>query len=944
MAKRYKGIAAVITLALALAASPSVAATPEEAEFFEKNIRPIFAQKCATCHGEQLQSAGLNLTTPEGFYKGADSGPLLVGNDPSNSRLLLAVGYEDKFKMPPAGKLPADEIEALTAWIKMGAPWPGAMRKTVSTEQPSGQRWTEDQRNHWAFQPVRAQDPPAVTNEAWAQNPIDHFILAKLEGEDLSPAPRADPLPLLRRAKYDLHGLPPTEAEIEEFLADEAPGAFARLTDRLLDSPRYGEKWGRHWLDVARYADSTGLDDDYKLPHTWRYRDYVIESFNEDVAFDRFIAEQLAGDLLPAEKPGEINRRGIIATGFLAVGPKPLVQQDKVKLKYDVVDEQIDTTSKAFLGLTIACARCHDHKFDPISTKDYYSLASIFASAENFEDIEPLVSEVHFEPLVPPEQYQRHVDYTRKKQDRKAWVSGAVDIAMYRHITWQSGPKLADYMLAARRVYAEGKPTAAMAEELGLDLAVLEDWVTYLEPGDTLRLYLLPWYEAAPEDIEGLAEQYEQRFLTRGRSEIAKLECWLEEALAAIQSDADLPDRDRFTPSKDRLFAEVALSGGEMGEGGAEINGPFSIPKKQREELLDAASKQLIEELRSQIEELECEAPPEPDMAYAVREAESVEQHVFVRGSHSNPGEAAPKAFPTAIAGERPPKIMKGSGRLELARWLASPDHPLTSRVAVNRIWHWHFSEGLVRTPNNFGVTGQAPTHPELLDYLARQFIRSGWSIKSMHRLLMNSSTYQTSSQVSDEVWQLDPSNRLWSRFQRRRLSVEEMRDSMLALDGSLDLTMGGNLTDNLDSFGYEQPFFHPDETQRRTVYLPLYRNKLPPDLTLFDFANSTTSAGQRSLSTIAPQGLYLMNSDFVASRARALAETLLAQEGLTDRERIDRAYWTILSRPAEPEEASRMLAYVRGYPGSEHGENHLDAWGSLCRVMLVSNEFHYVN
>ena len=260
-------------------------------------------------------------------------------------------------------------------------------------------------------------------------------------------------------------------------------------------------------------------------------------------------------------------------------------------------------------------------------------MASIFASAENFEDIEPLVSEVHFEPLVPPEQYQRHVDYTRKKQDRKAWVSGAVDIAMYRHITWQSGAQnSADYMLAARRVYAEGKPTAAMAEELGLDLAVLEDWVTYLEPGDTLRLYLLPWYEAAPEDIEGLAEQYEQRFLTRGRSEIAKLECWLEEALAAIQSDADLPDRDRFTPSKDRLFAEVALPGGEMGEGGAEINGPFSIPKKQREELLDAASKQLIEELRSQIEELECEAPPEPDMAYAVREAESVEQHVFVRG------------------------------------------------------------------------------------------------------------------------------------------------------------------------------------------------------------------------------------------------------------------------------------------------------------------------
>ena len=350
----YFRLAAATALALAATAP---AATPEETEFFEKNIRPILVEKCSLCHGEQLQTAGLKLTTAEGFRKGADTGPVFVKDDPENSRLLTVVRYEDKVKMPPTGKLPDEEIEALTTWIKLGAPWPGADLKTVAADQGSGPQWTKEQKSHWAFQPIQAYEPPAVKKEDWAQTPIDHFILAKLEEQGLSPAPRADELTLLRRAKYDLHGLPPSEAEIKEFLADKAPGAFRRLIDRLLDSPRYGEKWGRHWLDVARYADSTGLDDDIKVPHTWRYRDYVIDALNGDTRYDQFIIEQLAGDLLPSDKPGEVNQRGVIATGFLAVGTKPLVQQDKVKMKYDVVDEQIDTTAKVFKGLTMGCAR-----------------------------------------------------------------------------------------------------------------------------------------------------------------------------------------------------------------------------------------------------------------------------------------------------------------------------------------------------------------------------------------------------------------------------------------------------------------------------------------------------------------------------------------------------------------------------------------------------------
>ena len=933
-------------LALALAFPPAASGqTAAQTNFFEREIRPLFETKCGACHGESAQMAGLQLTTAGGFARGADAGPMLVAGDPENSRLIRAVRYESTIKMPPSGKLADGEITALARWVQEGAPWPGSSTNAELSAAEAGDSTPslKARKSHWAFQPIQQAVPPKVEDESWIQSPIDRFILAKLEENGIPPAPRADKLTLLRRARYDLHGLPPSQREIDEFLDDESPAAFERLVDRLLASPRYGEKWGRHWLDVARYADSSGLDDDIKLPHTWRYRDYVIEAFNEDVPFDRFIAEQLAGDLLPAEKPGEINRRGIIATGFLAVGPKPLVQQDKIKLKYDVVDEQIDTISKVFLGLTIACARCHDHKFDPISTKDYYSLASIFASVENFEDIEPLVSKVHFEPLVPQEQYEQYLAYKRKKESRESWVSGAIDLAMYRRIAEETGPRLAEYMVAARRVYADGMEAAAVAEASGLETAVLEKWVAYLRPGDTLRLYLEPWRRAAPEEIEAVADGYQQRFLRRGLIEIGKLECWLEEALAAIRSGGKQPQRDKFKASSDRVFAEVVLRGDEMGEGGTQADGPFSIPKEQREDLLDAPSRQLVEELRAQIKELEDGAPPEPDMAYAVREGESVEQHVFIRGSYQNPGEAAPKAFPSVLAGQHPPAIKKGSGRLELARWLASPDHPLTSRVAVNRIWQWHFSKGLVPTPHNFGVTGQAPTHPQLLDYLARRFLGDGWSIKSMHRLIMNSSTYQMNSTVSASAWKSDPSNRLWPRFNRRRLSVEEMRDSMLALDGSLDLTMGGKLTDNLDSYSSESPFFHPDKTKRRTVYLPLYRNRLPPDLTLFDFANSTTSVAERSRSTIAPQGLYLMNSDFVASRARALAEKLLAREELADRARIEQAYWTVLSRPAATQETTRMLGYLAGFPASGDDARH-DAWASFCRLLLVSNEYHYVN
>jgi cytochrome c553 len=925
-------------------------ATPEQTEYFESKVRPLFETKCGACHSEQSKMAGLVLTTAEGFARGADTGPLLDPNSPGSGRLIEAVSYQGRVKMPPTGKLSDEEIGALKNWVKMGAPWPNApvieARDKHAGDKDAGPQWSQKKLDHWAFQPIRDPVPPAVNNRAWVKTPVDAFILARLEAEGLEPSPPADKLTLLRRAKFDLLGLPPTPVEIEQFAADESLDAYARLIDRLLESPRYGEKWGRHWLDVARYADSTGLDDDIKLPHTWKYRDYVIEAFNSDLPYDQFVIEQLAGDLMPAGKPGEINKRGIIATGFLAVGTKPLVQQDKVKLKYDVVDEQIDATSKAFLGLTIACARCHDHKFDPIATKDYYSMASIFASIQNFEDLDPkeTVSKVHFEPLVPDETYAKYKGHQDKMRAVRQTIRSINDVTMLERILGTRASRLADYMVAAHEVYAQEADAEMVAARERLDCRILNIWADYLKPGGDLRLHLEDWHKADDASRRAVAEKYQQRYLARGEEWLGKLREWREQ-IEAWDGTGKFPERPDLEPSEDRFFSEVSLDADSMDEGAVRLDGPFAVAEGALEYLMPDSLRERVRSLREEAERLKKEAPAEPDMAYAVREAEPVEQFVFVRGNHESPGDPVAKQFPVILAGDDQEPVTNGSGRLDLARWIVSEDNPLPSRVMANRIWQWHFGQALVRTPSNFGLTGETPTHPELLDYLARQFLRGGWSIKKMHRQIMLSSTYQMSSQVSEGAWEKDPANRLWSRFERRRLTVEELRDALLALDGSLDFEMGGTLVEKLDSYGFENAYLHPDKTKRRTVYLPLYRNKMPSLLTLFDFADPSASAGERPHTNIAPQGLYFMNSEFVQQRARDLAKHLLELESADDGARVSRAYLLAFGRRATAAEVDGMLEYVGGYPVKGGApEGNLERWQSLWRVLLTSNEFSYLN
>ncbi|MEX2262999.1 MAG: PSD1 and planctomycete cytochrome C domain-containing protein [Bryobacteraceae bacterium] len=888
-----------------------------DAEFFETRIRPVLATQCQSCHGAKTKMAGLDLSTAAGFRKGGDAGPVLDENAPESSRLLKAIGYQDKVKMPPSGKLPEQQITDLREWMMRRAPWPEAGTATVLLPENDFKGFPKEQKEHWAFQPVRDVHPPQVRNTAWVKSPIDRFILAKLEAKGLKPAGPVPKLTLLRRATYDLTGLPPTSNEIEEFLADRSPDAFARVVDRLLASPRYGERWGRHWLDVARYADSTGMDEDHVYPHAWRYRDYAISAFNRDLPYDRFIVEQLAGDLLPPEKPDKVDADAIIATGFLALGPKPLAQQDRVKMIYDVVDEQIDVTSKAFLGLSVACARCHDHKFDPILTRDYYSLAGIFASTKNFVDLgrPGSVSHIYYAPLQPKEEYHRFLAARKKFRLEQLEVEKAVAEEATR-FQEPLHAKTTEYLVAAWKTLHGGQIPA------GLDQAVLRKWVTHLTPADSAKPHLERFRSATESTIEYIACEYANRYRDRVKEWTTQLANWRKAAAGDVEKEIEPRAKPKFDADKDPFFAEASFEGG-----------PFAF---------DEGAISRLTEARARLKELEDAVPPEPPMASAVTEGDMVDQKVFLRGDHHNPGQPAPKRFPLVLAGEVQNPIEQGSGRLELARWIANPDNPLTSRVMVNRIWQWHFGEGLVRTPNNWGIMGERPTHPELLDYLARSFVERNWSIKAMHRALMLSSAYQMSTHAAPEAREADPANRLWSRFNRRRMTIEEIRDSFLFLDGSLDLTMGGNLLASQDP-KKKRPVVNPEENRRRTVYLPLRRGSMPLLLNLFDFGDATSALEARASTNIAPQALFMMNSRFAAERARGIAARLLEDDTVSDGARIERAYLTIYSRHPEAEEIADGLAFVAKLAGGQ-ADQRIFAWQSFCRVLLSSNEMVYLN
>jgi Protein of unknown function (DUF1553)/Protein of unknown function (DUF1549) len=771
-------------------------------------------------------------------------------------------------------------------------------------DAPKKKVYSQGQRNFWSF---RAIKDPAIA----APSPIDALILAKLGEKGLKPARPASKSVLIRRATLDLTGLPPTEAEIEAFKADKSPDAFAKVVDRLLASPRYGEKWGRHWLDVARYADSTGADEDHRYPYAWRYRDYVISAFNRDLPYNQFVMEQIAGDLMPSPDGKEVNVEGITATGFLSIGPRLIAEQDKPKMLYDFIDEQIDTTTRGILGLTVACARCHDHKFDPIATADYYSLAAIFANTKSFSKIGTGgVSDIYYAPLAPADVVLRWNEQQAKLANMRRRINAVLDAETE---TRQAPlrPRIAEYMMATRH------PEKAA----GLDPVVLARWTKFLTPDKDPNPLLTRWHKATAENEQEVALAYQHDFDVQFQDWSARTEKW-NQLLAAATDGTALPARP---PLKD---ADIMFLRAVMMD---KANGPLALPDVEMAKLYPDATKLKIAYMRARLDDVTKEGPQEPPMACAVTEGKPVAQHVLIRGNTAALGEPVTRRFPTVLAGDDQPELPPGSGRLEFAQWLASPKNPLTARVFVNRVWQWHFGEGLVRTPSNWGLVGEKPSHPELLDYLAARFIEDGWSVKKLHRRIMLSAAYQMSSDISAEAAEQDPGNRLLSHFSRRRLDVEEVRDSMLALDGSIDLTMGGTLqtgfgTDGENSAG--RLSIDPSTSKRRTVYLPLRRSNLPSLLNLFDFGDATTTCEGRSVTNTAPQALFMMNSKFVDERAAALATQLGGK--------VDLLYQRILDRLPTAAERDDALGYI-----AKVGER---GWLSMARILLSSNEFIYVD
>ena len=952
--------------------------TPAEADFFEKKVRPVLVERCYQCHSEKSEKikGNLLLDTRQGWTKGGDTGPAIVPGDAEKSLLIQAVRYENAdIEMPPKGKMPAAEVEILAQWVKMGAPDP---RLGTGKTAKKGLD-LETGRKFWSYQPLSKPAVPAVKNADWARGDIDRFILAKLEAAKLEPTVDADRVTLARRIYFDLIGLPPSPEQIDAFVNDTSPKAYEKLVDQLLASPHFGERWGRHWLDVARFAESLTLRG-FVFKDTWRYRDYVIESFNLDRPFDQFMQEQIAGDLMKASSDDD-RRRQIVATAFLAMGNSNLEEQDKKQLVMDVVDEQVDTIGRAFLGQTLGCARCHDHKFDPIPAADYYALAGIMKSTQALEHSN--VSK-WLEISLP-------MDPAREAEARRHDAAVAL---------LQNRLRSAKETLAAAAKKQDPTPklgtqpkSVAVKELAGLvvddsQAKKVGDWTHstnvnsfvgdgYLHDGATGKgektLTFQP--ELTPPG------KYEVRLAyTIGTNRAKKVPVTIfsadgEKTIEVNQQEPPLIEGrwhslGVFNFEKNGQGFVIISNDGTQGHviadavqflpvdkaaapGASDVDGVAAKKERKadRKSKDDETASDTTATLAQDIKQMEAELKKltetgfKRDMITSIREAKEIgDTKIHVRGSPHSLGEIAPRGFLRVVPVAETIAVSKSqSGRLELAQWLAHHDNPLPARVTANRIWHWMIGQGLVRTVDNFGTTGETPSHPELLDHLANQLIANGWSLKKLIRQIALSRTYQLASTRNSELGTRnsfpDPDNRLLSHMNRHRLEAECIRDAMLQTSGQLDLTMGGQtFKPGLGSdFGFKQG------DVRRSVYSPVFRNTLPEIFEVFDFADPSVSTGRRNVSTVAPQALFLLNHPSVAERAKAAAVKLLADaKWTTDESRVDRAYRVTLGRLPSASEKRVALGFLSEAASGKVAA--MDAWAQLYHAMFASMDFRYVN
>ncbi len=908
----------------------------EGIEFFEKKVRPVLVSRCLECHSAETKiKGGLSLESRELILRGGDSGPAMVLGQPDQSRLIEAIRYKNQdMQMPPKSPLPPSEVQALEAWVKMGAPDPRRVSAGLAVKPALGMD-VKTGREFWSFKPLSEARPPSVKNLGWVRTPVDAFVLAKLEAAQLTPAPPAEARTFIRRATQDLTGLPPTPEEVQAFVTECAresghptetqepavtPAAVERLIERLLASPAYGERWGRHWLDVARYADSNGMDENVAFGHAWRYRDYVVRAFNDDKPYDQFLIEQLAGDLLP----DVANRHdALAATGFLAIGAKVLAEPDVKKFQYDTIDEQLDAMGKAFLGMTLGCARCHDHKFDPISQADYFALAAIFQSTCSIADEKLGAIKFWYEhSLATPEQRAAQKAHEAKVAEHRKTVTSFTAKAR-ADLKKELHAQAAEYLAAAARLPEE--PAFAEVESVA-------------QAAGLRPRYLLTCRQHLARQREHVFFAEWRAWASAGKAELIR-QHYAPLFASALKLDAK---------TKERAPAPIAAARAALDD----VAGFLAIPDKDAD-ALDAATLAQVERMTEALLQVE-DATPELPALMGVTDAPTIARRmpIHIRGSYLTLGREVERGFPEVMrtSWSKPVFPARQSGRLELARWLASGEHPLTARVMVNRLWRWHFGKGIVSSTDNFGTLGDRPSHPELLDWLARMFMEGGWSVKDMHRLILRSATYQMASmhpnsagpaRSAHDPAEVDPENRLLWRFHLQRLESEQIRDALLHVSGQLNQQIGGKtlpLRNREFVFNHTSRDHTTYESPRRGLYLPIIRNHLYDMLEQFDYPDPTMPTGSRNATVVAPQALLLLNAPIVLDAAVALSARLAREVHESGHEaRLQRAYTLAYGRQPTARERERALRFLTDAPDPEQ------AWPLLCQSLLAANEFIYL-
>jgi len=892
--------------------------SPAQVEDFEKNIRPLLANRCLSCHGAEKQKGGLRLDSRTSMMQGGDSGPAIIPGAPDESMVIEAIRYGGDLQMPPKGKLKDGEIATMTRWIKEGAVWPETpeSRSTPSASHESGSAISEADRQFWAFQPVKSSAPPSLKDPRRVNNLIDRFVFAKLEATGLAPVASADKRTLIRRATFDLTGLPPTLEEVQAFLKDESADAFDRVVERLLASPHYGERWGRFWLDVARYGEDQAHTFEARLyPGGYHYRDWVVKALNEDMPYDQFVFNQIAGDLVEGSDKTKHRNENLAALGYFALGP---VYYGKAI--HDELDDRVDTLTRGFLGLTVACARCHDHKFDPIPQRDYYALAGIFSNTEYKEY-----------PRAPAEVVARYDAAQQAIKDKNDAISDLQRTESSR-LSESLVDRTADYLLTAstldaRRSEEPGLSIADVAKAEGLDAMFLTRWGKFLEKPETReRAYLARWFALKPAQSNASVTSEQRAVAAKQVRDYLTSLLALRRAFEARESAAKQVGIEVKRPeSLAALSAEESKALDDL----VGREGLFAIPRDRIEELTSRETRHVFKTLKAELKELKKNAPPKYPVLHSLADRSNPSNmKLLLRGNPDTPGEEVPRHFLSILSQGTASPFQQGSGRLELARAIASPENPLTARVMVNRVWEHHFGRGLVGTPSNFGQMGERPTHPELLDYLAHRFVTLGWSLKALHREIMASATYQLSGADDARNHEVDPENRLLWRMNRRRLDVEAWRDAILAVSGTLDLEIGGP----------SLPLTSPDH-RRRTLYSVISRHSLDGLLRLFDFPDPNITSDRRSVTTVPLQQLFVLNSSFMERQAKALADRLLADSGLNTELRVERAFQILFGRGPSENEITLAVRFLEGRGGDARAK-----WNSYAQVLLGTNEFAFVD